>query len=76
MPPPDGAVGSLEGIGALPPDGDIEPELPPIGDEDELPGLVGSSLAQRGSEGDFLHNALSALGDRGFLVGELDCANT
>jgi hypothetical protein len=69
-------VGSLDGIvdGTLPPPDGAVGSLDGI--VDGLAGIPESSLAQRGSEGDFLHNALSALGDRGFLVGELDCANT
>lgn len=63
-PPPDGAP--MEPPGAL-----MEPlELPSV------EGVVDEPAGQRESEGFFLHSVLSALGDRGFLVGELVCANT
>jgi hypothetical protein len=70
------------GADMLSPGLDIEPELPPgLDREPELPSVedgLGLSLEQRASEGDFLHSALSALGDRDFLVvvGVLDCAKT
>jgi hypothetical protein len=78
------------GADMLSPGLDMEPELPPAGADMLLPGLdrepelpsvedgLGLSLEQRASEGDFLHSALSALGDRDFfvVVVVLDCAKT
>jgi hypothetical protein len=58
----------LGGVEGVPPAAGIESELLPellFEGEDELAG-------QRESEGVFAHSFLSALGDRGFGLGELD----
>jgi hypothetical protein len=86
IPPPveDGAVLSVgavippaEGGVMPPPEEGIEPD-PLLSVEDGLAGLLlGSFVAQRESEGDFVHNFLRALGDSGFGAGvRPDWANT